>query len=373
MPELVLNSLRVLVFVLGLLMVGNTVISAVETFVVPRGVNSWLSQQFYRMAFAFFRWRARKVSSYEERDAVLVYFAPVTLVGLVVFFLVTAAIGFTLMYWGLNPVSLVESFRLSGSSLLTLGFATSQSSVTLALEFAEAAIGLILIAIIIAYLPTIYGAFSRREVTVAMLEVRAGTPPSAWELIARYHRSRGLDSLSEVWIEWERWFSELEETHTSLAVLVFFRSPKSGRSWITAAGVILDAAALVDSTLDIPQDVRTRLCIRAGYVALRHICDFFGVAYNPDPNATDPISITREEYFAVYDDLAERGIPLKADREQAWRDYAGWRVNYDLLVLALSTMTMAPYAPWISDRSLPRGQSRVRGIFGPKMGKQMGI
>jgi len=363
MPELAFNALRVFVFLLGLLIVGSTIISAVETFVVPRGVNSWLSQMFYRMAFAYFRWRTKKVSSYEGRDAVLVYFAPVTLLGLVVFFLVTTAIGFSLMYWGIEPQAPLEEIRLSGSSLLTLGFATSDTPLMLALEFAEATIGLVLIAVIVAYLPTIYGAFSRREVSVAMLEVRAGAPPAAWELIGRYHRSRGLDALPEVWVEWERWFSELEETHTSLAALVFFRSPKSGRSWITAAGVILDAAALVDSTLDIPQDVRTRLCIRAGFVALRHICDFFGIAYNPDPQPTDPISITREEFFAVYDDMAERGIPLKPDREQAWRDYAGWRVNYDLLVLALSTMTMAPYAPWISDRSLPRGQSRVRGIF----------
>ncbi|MBE0688649.1 MAG: hypothetical protein IH587_00830 [Anaerolineae bacterium] len=323
------------------------------------------------MAYTYFRWRTKKVSSYEERDAVLVYFAPSTLLGLVVFFLLTVALGFSMMYWGIEPQSLIEEFRLSGSSLLTLGFATSDSWLMLALEFAEATIGLVLIAVIIAYLPTIYGAFSRREVTVAMLEVRAGAPPAAWELLARYHRSRGLDALSEVWVEWERWFSELEETHTSLAALVFFRSPKSGRSWITAAGVILDAAALVDSTLDIPQDVRTRLCMRAGFVALRHICDFFRIAYNADPQPTDPISITREDFLTAYEDMASRGIPLKPDREQAWRDYAGWRVNYDVAVLTLSSLTMAPYAPWISDRSLPGGQSRVRGIFHASPDKQM--
>ncbi|MCL4246861.1 MAG: hypothetical protein KJ065_01785 [Anaerolineae bacterium] len=363
MPELAFNSLRLLAFLLGIVIVANTIISAVETFVVPRGLNAWMSRMFYRLAFAYFRWRARKVSTFEERDAVLVYFAPTALLGLVVFFLVTAAIGFSLIYWSIEPQTLIDAVRLSGSSLLTLGFATSSNPLTLVFEFAEATIGLTLIAVVIAYLPTIYGAFSRREVSVAMLEVRAGAPPAAWELIARYHRSRGLEALSEIWIEWERWFSELEETHTSLAALIFFRSPKAGRSWITAAGVILDAAALVDSTLAIPQDVRTRLCIRAGFVALRHICDFLGVRYNASPEPTDPISITREEFLAVYDDMAAQGIPLKPDREQAWHDYAGWRVNYDMLVLVLSSLTMAPYAPWVSDRSLPRRRNRLLRIF----------
>ena len=101
-----------------------------------------------------------------------------------------------------------------------------------------------------------------------------------------------------------------------------------------------------------PRDPQAQLCIRAGFIALRRIADFFNVVYNKDPKPDDPISVSRYEFDAVCDQLAEKGVPLKADRDQAWRDYAGWRVNYDTVLLALAAITLAPYAPWSSDRSL---------------------
>ncbi len=156
----------------------------------------------------------------------------------------------------------------------------------------------------------------------------------------------------------------MDETHTSLAALSFFRSPQPNRSWVTAAGAVLDAAALQASTLDLPRDVNAEVCIRAGYVALRHIADFFGIRYDPNPSPTDPISVTRAEYDEVYDTLKAEGIALKLDRDQAWRDFAGWRVNYDTVLLAMAGLTMAPYAQWSSDRSFlgRRGQQvQVKG------------
>src|SRR5205823_13242215 len=100
-------------------------------------------------------------------------------------------------------------------------------------------------------------------------------------LFERFYRIHGFEKLNEMWREWEIWFSELDETHTSLAVLAFYRSPRPGHSWITAAGAVLDSASLAASTLDIPGDPHADLCIRAGYLALRHIADFFGLSYNP--------------------------------------------------------------------------------------------
>src|SRR5581483_8524682 len=130
--------------------------------------------------------------------------------------------------------------------------------------------------------------------------------------------------------------------------VVFFRSPQPDRSWITAAGAVLDAAALARSTLDIERDPQADLCIRAGYLCLRRICDFFRIEYNQNPNADDPISISRSEFDQVYEELAFVGVPVKPDRDQAWRDYSGWRINYDTPLLALAALTMAPYAPWSS-------------------------
>ncbi len=170
-------------------------------------------------------------------------------------------------------------------------------------------------------------------------------------MIERFHRIHGLDRLNEMWTSWEQWFAEIEESHTSLPALNFFRSPTADRSWVTAAGAVLDAAALTRSTLDVPKDPRADLCIRSGFLALRRISDFFNFPYNPDPRFPEnPISISRNEFNEVCDRLASQGVPLKSDREQAWLDFAGWRINYDETLLALAELTQAPLAPWSSDR-----------------------
>jgi hypothetical protein len=129
---------------------------------------------------------------------------------------------------------------------------------------------------------------------------------------------------------------------------------------VTAAGAVLDAAALSRSVLDVPRDPNADLCIRAGYLALRRIADFFQISYNAAPLPGDPISIARQEFDAACGRFASDGVPLKPDMEQAWRDFAGWRVNYDTVLLALAALTMAPYAPWSSDRSMLRARRSRR-------------
>ena len=105
------------------------------------------------------------------------------------------------------------------------------------------------------------------------------------------------------------------------------------------------------------------VCVRSGYVALRRVADFFGIEFDPDPAPTDPVSISRPEFDEAYAHLREIGVPLKHDVDQAWRDYAGWRVNHDTVLLQLAEITMAPYAPWTSDRSAVSYQRpRVRRL-----------
>jgi hypothetical protein len=121
---------------------------------------------------------------------------------------------------------------------------------------------------------------------------------------------------------------------------------------VTAAGTILDAAALSLSALDLPNDPHAALCIRSGYLCLRRIADLFGLDHNANPKPTDPISITRDEFDDALKQLEAVGTPIKADREQAWADFVGWRVNYDTVLLTLASLCMAPTAPWSSDRSI---------------------
>jgi hypothetical protein len=342
----------VVAFGAGLVMALATIGGAVRTVIVPRGVSSRLTRTVFLALRALFRLRAGPAAPYERRDRVMALYAPVGLLALLAVWMALVCSGFTLMFWGLGGRSFREGFLLSGSSLLTLGSSRAGDLPAVTLSFAEALIGLVLLAMLITYLPAIYGAFSRREAAVTALEVRAGSPPSAVEMIERYWRVGRIDRIGEMWVRWEAWFVEVEESHTSFPALVFFRSPQPDHSWITAAGAVLDAASLVASTVAIPRDVQADFCIRAGYLALRRIADYFSIPYEPDPRPDDPISISRGEFERAYDRLAAAGVPLKPDRDRAWRDFAGWRVNYDSVLIALAGLTMAPYAPWSSDRSI---------------------
>jgi hypothetical protein len=174
------------------------------------------------------------------------------------------------------------------------------------------------------------------------------------EMVLRYWRLERMQELNAVWEEWERWFVDVEETHTSFSALVFFRAPQADHSWVTAAGAVLDGAALTISSIDVPHDVRADICIRAGYLSLRRIAEGYGIRYERQPSPGDPISITRQEWDDAIDDLAASGVPIKPDRDQAWLDFAGWRVNYDTVLLELADLTDAPYAMWSSDRGVLR-------------------
>jgi hypothetical protein len=343
--------LKISVFIFGFIIVFFAIRSAVRTLVLSRGIRDPLSSSVFILLRKLFNFRASFGKNYEQKDAVMAYYAPVSLLTLPFVWLAFILIGFMAVFWGLGVENFREAFNLSGSSLLTLGFAQADTLILTIVVFFEAAIGLVMVALIIAYLPTMYGAFSRRETAVTLLDVRAGKPPSAVQMILRYHRNHGLDSLHESWKSWETWFAEVEESHTSLAALVFFRSSQPGHSWVTAGGAVLDAAVLTLSVLDIPWDAQAALCVRSGYLALRRISDFFRIPYKVDPSfPEDPISITRDEFDATVELFLAAGLPIKADRERAWRDFGGWRVNYDTVLLALCELTMAPFAPWSSDR-----------------------
>jgi hypothetical protein len=348
----------IIAFIFGAWIVTATVLSAVRTFVVPRAEQTMLSRLVFVIVRGLMKIPLAFRASYEERDHIMAYYAPISLLALLPMWLTLVTLGFAGMFWSVGAPSGYDAFIESGSSLFTLGFFAPQGFPQSVLSFAEAMTGMILVAILIAYLPTMYAAFSKREAQVTLLEVRAGMPPSAVNMIERYNRIHGLNRLNEVWRNWEVWFAELEESHASLPALIFFRSPQANRHWVTAAGAVLDAASFTRSTLDIPADPQADLCIRAGFLALRRISDYFHFPYDSNPKPTDPISITRAEFDAACDELVRQGVPLKSDREQAWRDFAGWRVNYDAVLLALCDLTMSPRAPWSSDRSAGRGRIR---------------
>jgi hypothetical protein len=344
--------LQILAFLAGIALIAVTPASAIKTFILPRGAQDWLTRLVFLGFRRLFELALKFTNTYDQRDRIMAFYAPISLLALLPVWYALVAIGYAAIFWALGYGSWTESFSLSGSSLFTLGFSEPKTTLQMVIVFSEAMLGLILVAMLIAYLPTMYAAFSRREANVTMLEVRAGQPPSAVEMILRYNRIHGLNRLTEQWMRWEAWFAEIEESHTTLAPLVFFRSPQPDHSWVTAAGAVLDAASLTLACIDIPDDPQAALCIRAGYLALRTIADFYHVSYNPNPHfPEDPIQIRREEFNHALEQLAAQGVPLKPDMDRAWQDYAGWRVNYDKVLVSLARLTMAPVAPWSSDRS----------------------
>ena len=354
------SVVRIVALLVGVGLSLAVLLSAVRTVVLPRSEVVALTRAVFLGLRRVFDGIARDKRSYEERDRVMALYGPVGLMALAAMWALLVIGGFSLVFWGLGVDPFRQAVVASGSSFTTLGFAAPHSVPAAAASVAEAIVGLSLVALLISYLPSIYAAFQRREVLVSLLETRAGNPPTAVNILVRHHRIGMLEKAQDLFATWEVWFADIEESHTSQGALPFFRSPRPHRSWVTAAGAVLDAAALSLAVLDVrePQP-EPALCLRAGYLSLRHIAGFFGMEHDDDPAPDGPISIVRDEFDAACREMAAAGVPLKADLDQAWADFRGWRVNYDMVLVTLAGFFMAPYAPWSSDRSIRfRVQSR---------------
>lgn len=349
--------MEIIVFMAGAIIVVYVVQAAVRTVILPRSAHVRLSAVVFGTVVVTFRWLAGRSKSYERQDQILAIIAPVGMLMIPTAWMLLVMVGYGAMFWATDPAAGVGgAFNLSGSSIATLGFAPAVGSGQRALAFSAAFLGLLLLTLFITYLPSVYAAFQARERRVALLEVRAGSPPSAQEMLIRFHTIGWIDELASEWLDWEPWFIELEESHTNQPALPWFRSTDPHRSWVTASGAILDTAALWISTCDGQNDAdraAAGLMIRAGYVSLRAIAETFGIEFDPDPERGDPIAIQRAEFEAACDALEEAGLRVHVDRDRAWDDFSGWRVNYEAALLGLAEMLRVPYAPWTSDRSAP--------------------
>ncbi len=361
-----------LLVVVGLGGVLVVIDSVVRTFVLPRASLAPLSRLLVGLLWLVFAGLARSRRSYRHRDRVMAMYAPVLLVSMPVVWLVLLWLAFTplVLVAGRHSGALTArsggstsdwllALRQSGSNLWTLGFEPPSGTLAASLSFAEATAGPIVVALLISYVPTIYATFSAREQMVTQLEIRAATPPTPTALLRRAQAAGYLADIDAYLAEWERWFVQLQETHTSLVPLIFLRSPHPDRSWITAAGAVLDTAALRMSVVDLAFRPSGGLCIRAGSLALRQVSDLVGIAYDADPRPGDPLTITRTEFDEVVSQLREANVPVVEDLEAAWIAFRGWRINYDVPLVGLAGKLMAPLAPWSSDRSLRRARPRL--------------
>lgn len=381
--------LRVLVGAGGVVVVLVTLLSAVRTVVVPRGEQVLVTRVAFAVTRVVVDVLVRLRPGFAWTDRVMSLYAPVSLLLLPLLWLSLIFVGFTALFWAVGEGDVPHALDVAGSSLLTIGFTKPDTPAGVALAFVGGALAIaIVVLLLVTYLPTMYAAFGAREQLVTLLETRAGAPPSAVQFIERLARIRGLGDLDGIWEDWEEWFARVQESHTSQPALVHFRSQRSDESWITAAGALLDAAALYVSCVDhdvlslgehvvhvVPgrrggpdEHVRrpqAEICMRAGYLCLRDLASFFRLPYDPDPSPTDQVSVTRGEFDEAWRRMDRVGVPLVADPDEAWRAFAGWRVNYDEPLVRIAAMVVAPETPWIADARrrewLDRRDDRRRG------------
>jgi len=275
--------------------------------------------------------------------------APLTLLAFQATWLFLVFAGFSLVFWGVAGIDWREAIRESGSALFTIGFATPEGGVPLFLVFAEAIIGLTLMALLISYLPTIYASFQQREFMVSKLAVRTGAPTSPWQALIIAQLTGSFETLDDAfWRDWEDWFIEIAESHTSLVILNFYRSPDPDNHWIATARTVLDMAALRIAVVDLPAGVGPHIAIRSGSLSFRTLARYFRFPHDLDPQPSDPISVTQDQFDVAYDLIAASGVPVVADRQAAWIAFAGWRVNYDAVIVAAADAFIVPADPWLS-------------------------
>ncbi len=345
----VTTALEIIIQIAGGLLVAGTLWSAMLTVVVPRAERPRITRYHYRFMGLISRTAHRWIRDPEGRNLFDSRLAPFALITLSFVWAAHIMFGFAIMYWGQGVRPFGNAFVLSGSSLTTLGIRDAESMLTLVFVVTEALIGLGLVGLVISYLPTVYSAYLDREIAVARLEVRAGRPPHPLTFLDRSHRIGWLDEMDLVWAEWEHWFLEIEETHSTHTSLSFFRSAQYGRSWLQTAGVVLDAAALMESTIDIERSPRAALCIRSGFVTLGSLADTFEIERPADPAPNGPISISRTTFDELCSQLQALDIPLKPDLNQAWIDFAGWRVNYDASLMGLLAYLRIEAGEWFGE------------------------
>jgi hypothetical protein len=351
-----MTAIRWLGFAAGVLLVAGTGTSIVKTLLVPRTTRSLIT----RVVSPLVRgpvMAAARVDDLALRERILSAGAPAWLVTLLAAWLACLITGFGLMLWPLNPGGFPAALTESGSSLFTLGFIHPVGPAQTVIVFLAGASGLAVVALLIAYLPALYGAFNRRETLVTMLEALAGAPPWGPELLARQALIGDIAYLHVVYDRWAAWAADISESHTNYRTLMYFRSPDPTMSWLLGLLAVLDAAALHLALCPASAPPEARPALRVGYLTMRSLATGMGLAVPDDPHPEDPIALTREEFDAAAEHLRRAGWVFEREPDQAWPHFHGWRVNYERAAYALAHFLDLPPAAWSGPRPRHRQAS----------------
>jgi hypothetical protein len=336
--------------VAGLVVIGVVLWDAFETVVLPRRVTRRfrLARLFYR-----FTWRPwRRIAGWlspRRRDAYLGFYGPLSLLFLLAFWAVGLVLGFALVHWSISPAwaprpGFLEEMYFSGSTFFTIGLSTLGTATPWAkfLTVVEAGTGFAFLALVIGYVPVIYQAFSRREVAVSLLDARAGSPPSAGELLRRHGYEGGGEALRELLHEWERWSAELLESHLSYPLLAYFRSQHSNQSWVAALTTILDSSAIVMVGIECACRHQAELT----FAIARHAVVDLAQVFSTPPRQPGVNRLPEADFAELVRHLEAAKLCMRDPGSGAHR-LAELRRLYEPYIAALATYLMLELPPWL--------------------------
>lgn len=345
--------MRIIAVITGLLLIIVIAQDGFESIILPRRVarKFRLTRLFYAASWVLWSGAARKMREGNRRGQYLSYYGPLSLLLLLAIWAGAFVLGFALIQWGLSSplhspdkeISFGTYVYMSGTTFVTLGLGDviPLSSLGRVLVALEAGFGLAFLALVIGYVPVIYQAFSHRETHITLLDARAGSPPSALELLKRHSHSNYPGELQEFMREWEKWCAELLESHISYPVLTYYRSQHERQSWLAALTTVLDISALAIVGIE-KLPVKP---LKFTFAIARHAAVDLAQTYGTPPTLATK-RLTHEQFIALHNQLAEVGLGFN-NEETAEKRLAEIRGTYEPFLLSLANHLLMDLPAWV--------------------------
>jgi hypothetical protein len=346
--------MHIFALISGVLVIFAVLLDAFETAVLPRRVQRHfrLTAWFYRRTWIPWRSIAHHIKEQSRRESFLGYFGPLSLLLLLGLWAFGLVFGFALVQYGAGehvqisgePITFGRLIYHSGETFFTLGYGdiTPTSPLSRALSVLEAGMGFGFLGTVIGYLPTIYSSFSRREIEISLLDARAGSPPTAAELLARFGKHPEQRVLDSIFRDWEHWAAEVLESHISYPALVFFRSQHHNQSWLGALTTILDTSALVIAGIDDLRNEQAKLTFAMARHAAVDLAQITRAQYDPE----FPERFRPEELAGLRQAIADRGLKLHSGSEFEEK-LVYLRSQYEPYVQGIARNLLIVLPPWI--------------------------
>jgi len=345
------------VFVTGLVVFSIVSWDAFEAVILPRRVTRKfrLARIFFRSSWAVWRWVACLIQSRKGRETFLGFYGPISLLVLIAVWAAGLVISFGMMQYGAGSAvnssgqatSLQTDLYLSGTTFFTLGLGDviPRSGLARFLVVVECGFGFGFLAVIIGYLPFIFSSFGAREVDISLLDARAGTPPTAGELLRRHSYSSGQEALGVLFAKWEQWSAELLESHLSYPVLAYFRSQHDNQSWVASLTAILDACALTMAGIEGSCAKQAELT----FAISRHAVVDLSQVFWATPKEMPYDRLPSAEVLRLRTILLKHGMRL-ADTPEADQKLRELRAMYEPYVFSLAEYLSQTLPPWIPEK-----------------------